>query len=83
MLDAGKSINARLRTTTFPGRGQDGAVLAAFQIIYPFFLIINHCSEHYGEETLGPASSRPDEQYGPLSTEDLPVGYPPFPVPIG
>lgn len=36
-MDTGKSINAWLRTAIFPGRGQDGAVLAAFQIIYPFF----------------------------------------------
>lgn len=37
LMDTGKSINAWLRMAIFPGRGQDGAVLAAFQIIYPFF----------------------------------------------
>lgn len=36
-VDTGKSMNAQLRRAIFPGRRQDGAVPAAFQLIYTFF----------------------------------------------
>lgn len=37
LMDTEKSLNAWLKTAIFAGRGGDGAVLAAFHIIYTFF----------------------------------------------